>query len=189
MARKKTLSGLVLALATAPALWGGTVDLTGDWTMEATFVSQAVEGKGQESCSYRGDATANQVDGVLTGSATVVLIEGDDICPPQMGAALDGVVNGTAVIFDLTDPNLGTGAFQGMAILGERGLPGEVVAVDGSLDIIEGPFQGFSGAVTVQRGSPPVIEIPTFGHVAIATMVALLAALGFVLARGRLLSP
>lgn len=197
----------VLLAATSPAFGQNAppaADLTGAWTLQATFVlpmpvnPESTTGMDAENggpmCGYEGTANLTQDgQGGVAGTASLGLIAGDTPpCPAEMSGMLTGTLAGTMLTGTLTDPNLGEAAFDGSLNPQMAKTQGAIAAeahaglmLGGNNAVIVGPFAGALGFWNAVA-APSVIEIPTLGLAGLAALVLLLAAsAAFLLVRRR----
>jgi hypothetical protein len=175
-----TLSLLALSLSGQ----GGTPDLSGDWTLQATaFLPPGLGGTGG-SCTFEGTADVGQDGTSLSGDAALTLVDGSMGCPDQMDASLTGEVIDNQVNMGMLMGQLGETTFNGT--LGPNlALQGGGNTLSGTMSVTAGPFAGSTGTWSGVQGTAPVVEVPALSAVGLALLVAILLLVGGVLLRRR----
>jgi len=186
MASHRTLAlaaALVAALLAAPAARAQVVDVSGSWELQTSvFFGQ---GEGLPDCEYQGSAEITQNGTDLGGTSSLTLESGDASCPAEMAADVDGQIMG-----NLLEMGMLMGGQLGTAQWGGTVAPAAAEGVTGGDFLVDsGPFSGSGGIWSAQRGTPPVLAIPTLTTLGLVALVALLLGAAALLLRRRSAAP
>lgn len=156
---------LILPIFAGPAF--GQPNLEGTWDLQVSGVIPPEV----EPCVFEGSGDMVQDGDQLTGQATLLLVSGPTVCPPEMAADIMGEVEGSS-FFGMLD---GGEQFGGLNFTGTLSNDGS--SIEGTYDVKpEGPFSDVTDgtwSAVVQQVS--VLEIPTVGAWGLALLTALLA--------------
>lgn len=172
------VAALILSLATLLIAASSTAqvpDYSGTWSLST--VAELPDDGG--TCVFEGTAQVTQDGTELSGTATLMLVDGPAACPPMMMADLSGAVGeGDCVTLGLLlGGQLGEATFSG--------CPGNLPdTLDGQFQVTSGPFAGTGGSWSAVLG-PSVLAIPTLSALGLAALVVVLMLTGAWLMRRR----
>lgn len=164
---------LTLALASPAA--AQPPDYSGTWQIDS--VAELPDDGG--TCTFTGRVTLSQQGDALSGDAIQTLVEGSQVCPPSMMAALSGEVDpdGCVTLGTLMGP-LGEVAFFG--------CPGDAPGtLSGDWQAESGPFSGAAGTWLAVRLADSVLEVPSLSTVGLVALGLLLLTSAFWMLRRR----